>query len=260
MSFTKLDSSLTASSIWGEPDSVRIVWVTMLSMADKDGNVKGSIPGLANLARKTIPETESALAVLMAPDKYSGRPEMEGRRIVQIAGGWHLVTHSFYRENGMSEDRKERTREKTKERVKRYRALHCVSPASASDLICTASVKKKGSAEGKKKCTQAEAEAFCVSLGLPGSDGTAMFLHWEEKGWAKIKDWQLTIRKWQSFGYLPSQRKSGSNGSRPLSYFEKQKKLEAINDRLNQLYRTGDGKDPESMKLKEERTKLKEMI
>ena len=57
----------------------------------------------------------------------------------------------------------------------------------------------------KSRCTQKEAEAFCVSIGLPASDGEAMWLHWEEKKWAKVKDWQLTIRKWKAFGYLPSQ-------------------------------------------------------
>lgn len=70
----------------------------------------------------------------------------------------------------------------------------------------------------KKKCSEVEARDFCVSLGLPASDGTAMFLHWEEKGWGKVKDWRLTIRKWKQFGYLPSQKQrkpAGSNGALP---------------------------------------------
>ncbi len=58
----------------------------------------------------------------------------------------------------------------------------------------------------KSRCSQAEAESFCITVGLPASDGEAMFLHWEEKGWAKVKDWQATIRKWKSFGYMPSQK------------------------------------------------------
>lgn len=132
MSFTKLDSSLTASSIWNEPDPVRIVWVTMMSMADRDGNVKASVVGLAHLARKGLTETQNALAVLEAPDIHSGRKDLEGRRIIRIEGGWHLVTHAYYREIGMSEQQKDRTREKTRERVKRYRALQTVTPASAS--------------------------------------------------------------------------------------------------------------------------------
>jgi hypothetical protein len=59
----------------------------------------------------------------------------------------------------------------------------------------------------KSRCTQSEAESFAASLGLPRSDGTAMFLHWEERGWRNVKDWRLTMRKWKSFGYLPSQGK-----------------------------------------------------
>ena len=57
---------------------------------------------------------------------------------------------------------------------------------------------------------QAEVQAYCASIGLPTSDGDAMWLHWEEKGWAKIKDWKLTNQKWKSFGYLPSQRHKAS--------------------------------------------------
>ena len=56
----------------------------------------------------------------------------------------------------------------------------------------------------KEKPTEEEVKHFCVSIGLPASDGEAMFLHWEEKKWPK--SWQLTIRKWKSFGYLPSQK------------------------------------------------------
>jgi hypothetical protein len=37
--FTKLLSSITDSTIWGESDGVRIVWVTMLAMADRRGRV-----------------------------------------------------------------------------------------------------------------------------------------------------------------------------------------------------------------------------
>lgn len=113
--FTKLSSSLIASSVWNEPDKVRIVWITMLAMADKNGDVKAAVPGLAHLSRETVNDTEHALAILSAPDPHSGRKEMEGRRIVAIEGGWHLVTHEFYRELGMSEELKRYWRERQRQ-------------------------------------------------------------------------------------------------------------------------------------------------
>lgn len=97
----------------------------MLSMSDSDGNVKASMVGLAHLARKSPTETESALKVLLAPDPHSGRKEMEGRRIVPIEGGWHIVTHEFYREMGMSEDSKRYWREKKREQRAKKSVQNC---------------------------------------------------------------------------------------------------------------------------------------
>jgi hypothetical protein len=113
--FTKLSSTLTASSIWNEPDDVRIVWVTMLAMADADGVVRASIGGLAHQARKSREATEHALKVLAAPDPDSTRKEREGRRIVAVEGGWQLVNHAFYRQLGMSEETKAYWREKKRQ-------------------------------------------------------------------------------------------------------------------------------------------------
>lgn len=117
--YSKLSSSLTASSLWSESDAICKVFITMLSLADSDGIVKASIVGLACLSRKTLPETEAALAVLLAPDPHSGRKELDGRRIVPVVGGWHIVTHEFYREMGMSEDSKRYWMEKKREQRSR---------------------------------------------------------------------------------------------------------------------------------------------
>jgi hypothetical protein len=97
--FTKLFSSITESTIWVEPHPVRIVWITMLAMADKSGRVFGSIPGLANRARVTVEEAEAALQRFKSPDKYSRTytEECEGRRVVDIDGGWRLLNHAKYR-------------------------------------------------------------------------------------------------------------------------------------------------------------------
>ena len=64
--YTKLFSSITESTVWGEPYATRIVWVAMLAMADARGNVYGAVPGLARRANVTLEEVEAALK--------SGRP------------------------------------------------------------------------------------------------------------------------------------------------------------------------------------------
>jgi hypothetical protein len=60
--YTKLFSSITESTVWGESYATRIVWVTMLAMADAKGAVYGSVPGLARRANVTLQEVEQALA------------------------------------------------------------------------------------------------------------------------------------------------------------------------------------------------------
>jgi hypothetical protein len=95
--FTKLFSSITESTIWAEPDSVRIVWITMLAMADRHGRIWASIPGLANRARVSLAACEDALDRFQKPDKYSRTPDHEGRRVEPIDGGWRLLNHAKYR-------------------------------------------------------------------------------------------------------------------------------------------------------------------
>jgi hypothetical protein len=97
--FTKLFSSITDSSVWMEDSDTRIVWVTLLAMADADGYVGASIPGIASRARVPLDVTERALERFQQPDKYSRTKEHEGRRIAEAERGWLILNHGAYREN-----------------------------------------------------------------------------------------------------------------------------------------------------------------
>jgi hypothetical protein len=111
ITFTKLFSSITESTIWCEDAEVRVVWITMLAMCDKNGRVWGSIPGLANRARVSIEKAEEALLKFLSPDPYSRTKEHEGRRIEEIDGGWRLLNHEKYRAMRDEEERKAYKRE-----------------------------------------------------------------------------------------------------------------------------------------------------
>lgn len=104
--FTKLFSSITASTIWCEPNETRLVWITMLAMADKHGQVAASIPGLASMAKVTLEGCEQAIERLSGPDKYSRTKENDGRRIGAIDGGWQLLNYGKYREMRDVEDQR----------------------------------------------------------------------------------------------------------------------------------------------------------
>lgn len=119
--YTKLFSSIVASTVWREPHTVRIVWITMLAMANKTGFVAASLPGLADLSRVTIPECKEALAALSAPDEYSRTPDNEGRRIEPREGGWAILNHAKYRAKMSDDQRREYLRQKQAEHRARKR-------------------------------------------------------------------------------------------------------------------------------------------
>lgn len=96
--FVKLYGSILTSSVWQEPMATRLVWITMLTLADKKGYVNASIPGLANLARVDISDCMKALDTLMMPDPFSRSKNDDGRRIEEVDGGWRLINHEKYRE------------------------------------------------------------------------------------------------------------------------------------------------------------------
>lgn len=115
--YTKLFSSIITSTIWTEDDKTRILWITMLALADKNGEVQASIPGLARVAGMSVQDCETAIHKFLSPDPYSRTPDDEGRRIEVIPGGWGLLNHGKYREMASRDELKEAEAE----RKRRYR-------------------------------------------------------------------------------------------------------------------------------------------
>ena len=150
MSYTKLFSTIIHSTIWQAPDHVRLVWITMLAMSDKDGCVYASVPGLAKAAGVSINECDSALEALKAPDIRSRTQEREGRRIEDIEGGWWLINHRKYRDMLSEADRRERNRI----RVARHRD-------KKRDV--TPSITNNAGNDMQKQITEAEAESKAES-------------------------------------------------------------------------------------------------
>lgn len=124
--YTKLFHSILASTVWREPNEVRLVWITMLAMADRYGLVEGSVPGLADFARVSVEDCRSALERLASPDPDSRSKEDDGRRIRPVDGGWQLVNHAKYRAKMSADDRREYLRRKQQQ----YRAKQRSGPMS----------------------------------------------------------------------------------------------------------------------------------
>lgn len=112
--YVKLFSSILTSSVWSEDNATRIVWITMLALADKDGDVRSSPSGLARLANVSIEECQKALAKFQAPDPEDPTQENEGRRIEERDGGWFIFKYQHYRALQDQETRKAQWRESSK--------------------------------------------------------------------------------------------------------------------------------------------------
>src|SRR5258705_4786523 len=205
--YNRLFAKILDSSIWLEPDSTRIVWVTLLASMDQDGFCHFSaIQNLASRARVSLNKCKKAIECFESADSNSENLANDGRRVERVPGGFMVLNAEYYR----NKFTREIEREQTRLRVAKHRAKN----PDCNKLTVTKSLQSVSPVfASKSKCTQSEAEEFCRSIGLPRSDGLAMWLHWEEKGWGKVKDWRLTIRKWKSFGYLPSQKQK-KNGAR----------------------------------------------
>lgn len=123
MGYTKLFSSIIHSTIWREPDHVRIVWVTMLAMTDQYGVVECSVPGLADAARVNLQQCIEAIERLSAPDPYSRCPDYDGRRIEKIDGGFQILNYEYYRRKASEEEKREKNAEKQRRWRARQKAL-----------------------------------------------------------------------------------------------------------------------------------------
>lgn len=148
--FTKLFSSITESTVWCESHATRIVWITMLAMADRRGRVSASVPGLANRARVTLEECEKALDRFLSPDRYSRTPDNDGRRIEAMDGGWRLLNYAKYREMRDQEARLEYQREW--DRKNRGHSDNPTNPTK-SDQTRPGTTKAEAEAEEDKEST-----------------------------------------------------------------------------------------------------------
>lgn len=96
--YTPLFSSIVASTIWREAKETKIVWITMLAMADARGIVEASVPGLADMAKVSMDECKEAIRVLTSPDEWSRTKDYDGRRIEEVDGGWRILNLAKFRQ------------------------------------------------------------------------------------------------------------------------------------------------------------------
>lgn len=216
MQFTKLFSSILDSTIWQEPPATKLVWITMLAMVDRNGEVHTSIPGLAKRAGVTNQECETALACFQSPDPYSRTKDHEGRRIRVIDGGFELLNHGKYRALLSAEERREYNRKKQQEyrEIKRLNGCLNVNDVSMTviDNVSNAHITDTNTDTDTDELIRANPKRFASfedvtkwaesqPMGIPKECTEAFFDKMEEIGWVAenglpLACWKARFRRY----------------------------------------------------------------
>jgi hypothetical protein len=86
MSYSRLLTNLLTSDVWMLAPPVRCVYITMLEMGDRSGNVEGSLAGLAHRANLTAEVTQQGIRQLV-----------EARLITRNSKGWTVLNYEAWR-------------------------------------------------------------------------------------------------------------------------------------------------------------------
>lgn len=131
--YVKIDKAMLFSTVWKKDSDTNSVWMTLLLMADQNGYVYSSIPGLAEISKVTTEKCLEVLDFLMSPDEFSRTKDNDGIRITEIDGGWHILNAKKYRQEDdeKADRRKEQNRlAKQKERDRKIQCQQDVSNVS----------------------------------------------------------------------------------------------------------------------------------
>ncbi len=249
MAFTKVHQSILQSSLWCEDSDTKVVWITLLALADKHGEVAGSIPGLARTAGVPLERCQAAIAKFLSPDPFSRTPDNEGRRLEAIDGGWALVNYAKYRHEASKEDAKERNAKRQQRH--RDKALLGVTRNASSRSVTQNRDIAEAEAEADKdiggkppsphdapsipkprmrleKPTLEMCIANAAEIGLPADEADQFLNHHEARGWKGIVDWKAAMRTWRgNWKKWGGDSKQPALASKPKPMFVQIKELEA---------------------------------
>jgi hypothetical protein len=245
VAYSKLYSSIVHSSLWTESDHIRLLFITLLAIADREGYVYGSRNGLLRLANLDVDECDEddPFEALMSPDKDSSdlmrNPENEGRRIERVPSGFRILNYEYYRGLRNEDDRREQNREAQR----RHRSkVSQDKPPSAK--ISQGQTSPSASASACK-CTEEEAVQYCTTAGLTKEDGQWFWNKCEGCGWKNngkaIKDWKKTVTAWRMIKIFPSQKQSRNGpAALPATWADRKalkQTIDELQEKKNELFK-----------------------
>jgi hypothetical protein len=211
--YNRLFTKILDSSVWLEPIATRIVWVTLIAAMDEDGVAHFSaLENLSLRARVSLLEAEQAVECFLSPDKNSGDPENDGRRLERIPGGYLILNAAKYRAIFSREIQRERTRIRVANHRKNKKSpptavtpcnvsKQTVTQSEAGTEACTGTVQRTTRGRFAPPSIQ-EVDLHCAKIGLPASEGERFVAYYESNGWKvgknPMKSWTAALINWRS--------------------------------------------------------------
>lgn len=129
--YAKVFSQIFDSSIADDPE-LRHFFMDLLVLCDPNGVIDMTPSAIASRTRLKLVDVKLWLEKLESPDLESRTPDNSGRRIVRLddhrSWGWLIVNYQRFRLTASEEQRRERT----KERTRKYRELNNLQSCDAS--------------------------------------------------------------------------------------------------------------------------------
>lgn len=87
-----IDTNFLRSAFWvTESVEARIVWITMLLMADAEGHVKSSINGISGASGVSVEECSTAIEVMKSKNQWDSDDMVALAHIEETESGWKFL-------------------------------------------------------------------------------------------------------------------------------------------------------------------------
>jgi hypothetical protein len=175
--YNKLFTRILDSSIWLQPTSTRIVWVTFLAAMDEHGFCQfAAVGNVSQRAMVPLKAAQSAIECLEAPDPESSDKSNEGRRIERVPGGWIVLNAEKYQALAT----RAHVQEQTRDRVKRHRESKrtCNAPVTVCNETVTPSDTDTDTDTDKEK--EQEHVAGATALAVTRTSPDALMRTWNQ--------------------------------------------------------------------------------
>ena len=162
--YAKIFLQIFDGSLVQKPE-VRFTFMDLLVLADSDGVVDMTHEAIARRTNRPLEVIRETIAELEAPDPFSRTPDEGGARLKRLVThrnwGWLIVNYERFRRIATDEQR----REKTRERVNKFRRKGIDNQEVVETVTPCNAVKRK------KRYAEAEAEAYKDNTPLPPKVG-----------------------------------------------------------------------------------------